>query len=645
MMAAGLFCMLMANEAANVPRSGMVRTNSNDLGIGNRAAVDRPFDGGIDEVRIWNVARTREQIQNDMHWELSGSEPGLVAYYKFNEGSGQSASDSTVYGNHGILGLSPQADASDPTWRTESGSVNIAPQVYAGADQSITWPSDTVNLSGTVSDDGLPAGILNIEWSKVSGPGGVVFGNAYSAQTTATFSTYGTYVLRLSADDTELTSSDDVSIIVQSGSPRQVRLGFDGFDDKLIVDFDQSLNIADAITLEAWIRPFKIPELGQPSRIISKPEHFELTLHSSFSGCGYGTSGDLQWQANIDGKKVIICGGELTLGRWYHISGSYDGKNLFLYIDGLPVTSRAQSGKLSTNTSYLFVGNYPMQNLAFHGEIDEVRIWNVARTQSQIQNNMNVELTGWEPGLRLYHPFNEGSGQIAYDRTPNGNDGFLGSSLEIDPDDPVWKSSDGYIGLGDSITKGSGDDITADGIGYEPILAQSLTIAKGYYNYVVNEGVSGHTASDGSARINSILTKYPEKIFFLIQYGTNDAKLEPVPRPSGLGLTASHPDYPGTFKDHIQRIINAILTDGRIPYLAKIPKAFGSREYMNPVIQEYNQVVDELHLENNIGVVPPDFYVFFENNPSQMADDLHPNGEGYQSMAREWKDAIINSGP
>jgi hypothetical protein len=137
MMAAGLFCMLMANEAANVPRSGMVRTNSNDLGIGNRAAVDRPFDGGIDEVRIWNVARTREQIQNDMHWELSGSEPGLVAYYKFNEGSGQSASDSTVYGNHGILGLSPQADASDPTWRTESGSVNIAPQVYAGADQSI----------------------------------------------------------------------------------------------------------------------------------------------------------------------------------------------------------------------------------------------------------------------------------------------------------------------------------------------------------------------------------------------------------------------------------------------------------------------------------------------------------------------------
>jgi hypothetical protein len=60
---------------------------------------------------------------------------------------------------------------------------------------------------------------INIAWSKVSGPGGVVFGNASSAQTTATFSTYGTYVLRLSADDTELTSSDDVQVVIFNSDP------------------------------------------------------------------------------------------------------------------------------------------------------------------------------------------------------------------------------------------------------------------------------------------------------------------------------------------------------------------------------------------------------------------------------------------
>ena len=452
-------------------------------------------------------------------------------------------------------------------------------------------------------------------------------------------------MLRLTADDTELTSSDDLTIVIQSGIPRQSRLDFDGLDDKLIVDFHESLNITNAITLETWVRPYKITDLGKPSRIIAKADHYELTLHSSFSGCEFGSTGDVQWKANIEGENVIICGGDLILGRWYHVTGVYDGNNLILYIDGQPVSSIAISGNLTTSNSYLFVGNYPTQNLPYHGAIDEVRIWNVARSQSQIQNKMNEELTGWEPGLILNYPLNEGSGQIAYDRSPNGNDGFLGSSLEIDQEDPVWKFSDNYIGLGDSITKGSGDDIASDGIGYEPVLAGNLTSAKGYLHYVINEGVSGHTSSDGSSRISSILTKYPQEIFFLIQYGTNDAKLEPVPRPSGLGLNTSHPKYPGTFKDHIQQIIDSIKNEGRIPYLAKIPKAFGSREYMNSIIQEYNQVVDELYFENNLGVIPPDFYTFFENNPSQMADDLHPNGTGYQSMAREWRDLIINSGP
>jgi hypothetical protein len=50
--------------------------------------VDNYFEGMIDEVRIWNVARTKSQIQSNMDNTLSGSETGLVAYYKFEEISG-----------------------------------------------------------------------------------------------------------------------------------------------------------------------------------------------------------------------------------------------------------------------------------------------------------------------------------------------------------------------------------------------------------------------------------------------------------------------------------------------------------------------------------------------------------------------------
>ena len=63
---------------------------------------------------------------------------------------------------------------------------------------------------------------------------------------------------------------------------------------------------------------------------------------------------------------------------------------------------------------------------------------------------------------------------------------------------------------------------------------------------------------------------------------------------------------------------------------------------LNPDLQEYNQVIDELVAANTIGVMPPDFYCYFENNPAQIADGLHPNGLGYQSMAQGWLDVLTD---
>lgn len=95
-----------------------------------------------------------------------------------------------------------------------SGSGNQAPVVNAGADQAITLPS-AANLSGTATDDGQPDPMATT-WSKVSGPGTVTFGNAAAPSTTASFSAAGTYVLRLTASDGALTSTDDVTITVNA---------------------------------------------------------------------------------------------------------------------------------------------------------------------------------------------------------------------------------------------------------------------------------------------------------------------------------------------------------------------------------------------------------------------------------------------
>ncbi|MGZ8901239.1 MAG: PKD domain-containing protein, partial [Limisphaerales bacterium] len=98
---------------------------------------------------------------------------------------------------------------------------NQAPTANAGPDLIVNMPSGTT-LNGIASDDGLPVppGVFNASWSTVSGPGSVSFANANLAQTTATFSQAGTYVLRLAVTDGQLTASDDVLVTVNgTGDP------------------------------------------------------------------------------------------------------------------------------------------------------------------------------------------------------------------------------------------------------------------------------------------------------------------------------------------------------------------------------------------------------------------------------------------
>lgn len=108
-----------------------------------------------------------------------------------------------------------KVDSPPATVSITANPVNQAPAVNAGPSQTITLPANIANLNGNATDDGLPAGILNITWSEVSGPAAVVFSSPNTAITQATFSVPGTYRLRLTASDTLLSNSSDVVIAVQ----------------------------------------------------------------------------------------------------------------------------------------------------------------------------------------------------------------------------------------------------------------------------------------------------------------------------------------------------------------------------------------------------------------------------------------------
>jgi K319-like protein/VCBS repeat protein len=115
-------------------------------------------------------------------------------------------------------------------------SMNQPPTVHAGPNQTIALPNGAT-LNGTVIDDGLPnpPGVVTTLGTKVSGPGMVTFGNPNAVDTPATFSSVGTYVLRLTATDGALSTSAALSITVRShGARRQpTDLNADGTADLL----------------------------------------------------------------------------------------------------------------------------------------------------------------------------------------------------------------------------------------------------------------------------------------------------------------------------------------------------------------------------------------------------------------------------
>jgi hypothetical protein len=120
--------------------------------------------------------------------------------------------------------------------------------VNAGPDQTITLPANA-SLDGTVTDDGLPnpPGAVTTTWSKVSGPGTVTFADPNAIDTTASFSVAGNYTLRLTANDSALTGSDDIVVTVNRPDP----IFADGFESGTLSAWSSSVTDGGDLSVTA----------------------------------------------------------------------------------------------------------------------------------------------------------------------------------------------------------------------------------------------------------------------------------------------------------------------------------------------------------------------------------------------------------
>ena len=125
---------------------------------------------------------------------------------------------------------------------------NQPPLVDAGPDQTIILPA-SARLDATVTDDGLPTPpSLSATWSEVSGIGDVTFGDPQAVDTTASFSTDGTYVLRLTVSDGLATGADDVTVVARpegSSTPVEVSVSSSSDDAEQASSGSVSLTSSD----------------------------------------------------------------------------------------------------------------------------------------------------------------------------------------------------------------------------------------------------------------------------------------------------------------------------------------------------------------------------------------------------------------
>jgi hypothetical protein len=173
----------------------------------NVRAVTNP--GLVGSVRFGLDGNSDYRTESTAPYALAGDTNG--DYAPWTPAVGAHTLTATPYTGSGATGTAGTGLTVAFSVIDQADPVNQPPAVSAGPDLSVTLPASAA-LDGTATDTDP----LTTAWSKVSGPGTVAFGNAAAPDTTAAFSSAGTYVLRLTASDGTLSASDDVQVTVSS---------------------------------------------------------------------------------------------------------------------------------------------------------------------------------------------------------------------------------------------------------------------------------------------------------------------------------------------------------------------------------------------------------------------------------------------
>lgn len=227
-------------------------------------------------------------------------------------------------------------------------------------------------------------------------------------------------------------------------------LEFDGTNDKVRIGNTAALNFSGVITIEAWIRPDAIN--GTRNIVV----HGLATVPPRETGLRINAGAYEIFSNNGSLHRAVAAIPASDVGRWVHLAGTHDGATWRLYRNGVLAAQVSDAtGALNASTDWGIGGRPTTNDRNFDGLIDEVRIWNVARSGAEILGGIMSPLSGAEVGLAGYWRMDAGSGTSLADSSLFGSNGTF-------VNDPQWRTTsacaeaclgdldhDGQVGLGD----------------------------------------------------------------------------------------------------------------------------------------------------------------------------------------------------
>jgi CshA-type fibril repeat protein len=392
-------------------------------------------------------ARTAEEIAENYDNLLNGAHDGLVSNWHMDEPSGTTVADSTGT-NDGTLAtdftrVDVGAGIKDSSFTVEEG-------------QAVTGVMGGDEVNGTASFRVLDGASAEQTSYTIAGEGTVTIDGTTGRWTFTpleTFSGTATFTLRAKGSSDSIVDDQQISVTVTADAEQSVQANDGVLDLDYAADYAEVTHHSDfdfgtgAFSVEAWVKV--TVDDGNEKTIVSKigdegtniGSNAGWALRTFQANTDNNNSLEFWTQTNATTYTAVYADEGLKLDQWHHVAGvrEADG-SLKLFIDGVEATTteRTGNGGVGTasvdNTLNLRIGNDTQSgnNDEWGGQIDEVRIWNDARTGDEILDTFNEQLTpANEANLVSYYRFGDTSEPGTVQDLKSGHDATLVGDAQI----------------------------------------------------------------------------------------------------------------------------------------------------------------------------------------------------------------------